>query len=99
MIVSKLFNFSGIIFGHPFYISNKEWADLITYLLPVLLTAIITILTIFSKQQSNVKVVDIIPRIENELSHYFVDEIPVFFVALKTDRTIHYMYKTMLDSL
>lgn len=99
MIVSKLFNFSGIIFGHSLYTSNKEWADLITYLLLILLTVIITTLTIFSKQQSNVKVVDIIPGIENELSHYFVDEIPVFFVALKADRTIRYMNKTMLDSL
>ncbi len=47
MIVSKLFNFSGIIFGHSLYTFNKEWADLITYLLLALLTFVITILTIF----------------------------------------------------
>jgi PAS domain S-box-containing protein/putative nucleotidyltransferase with HDIG domain len=99
MIASKLFNFSGIIFGRSLYTSNKEWADLITYLLLVLLTVIITILTIFSKQQSTVKVADIIPRVENGFSHYFLEEAPVFFVALEADQRIRYMNKTMLDSL
>ncbi len=102
MIASKLFNFSRIIFGQSFYASNKEWTDLFTYLLLALFTFIITILTIFSKQQSTIKVEDtedIIPRIENEFPQYFLEEAPVFFVALGADQTIRYMNKTMLDSL
>ena len=99
MITNKLFNFPKIIFENIFSSANRVWIELISNLFLVLIAAIITIAIILYKQRKALKKIDVLSKIENELSNNFLNELPVYFVALNADGTTRYMNRTMLNSL
>jgi PAS domain-containing protein len=99
LIANKLFNFPRLILNHLFPSLDNEWIYLITNLLLVTFAAVITIAIILHKQGEALKEIEVLPKVESELSHNFLNELPLFFIVINVDGTTRYINQLLLDAL